>query len=283
VTVEESDKSILLIGESDVGKTHYGAQLLKRLMKGDGALRMNGAASNLEPFEAAMECLNEGMAAEHTAMATYVESIWPIADRNGKKAELIWPDYGGEQVKNMSASRRVPSAWRQRVVRTPAWVLLIRLQKTRLSDDVFSRPLANLAGIRNETKDVQISDQARMIELLQMLMYAGGISNDRPVRNPRLTVLLTCWDEIPTRKEALQHEAPQELLRRQLPMFSDFLTSNWAQPDILGLSALEKPLSPRDRDAGYAARGPERFGYVILPDGRRSSDLTLPIQMLLAD
>ena len=28
------DKSILLIGESDVGKSHYGGQLLKRLMQG---------------------------------------------------------------------------------------------------------------------------------------------------------------------------------------------------------------------------------------------------------
>lgn len=45
-----SDNSILLIGESDVGKTHYGAQLLKRLMKRDGQLRMNGAATNLEPL-----------------------------------------------------------------------------------------------------------------------------------------------------------------------------------------------------------------------------------------
>ena len=74
-----SANSILLIGESGVGKTHYGAQLLKRLMKGDCQLRMNGAASNLEPFEAAMESLNEGMAADHTPTPTYVDSVWPIA------------------------------------------------------------------------------------------------------------------------------------------------------------------------------------------------------------
>jgi DNA replication protein DnaC len=75
-----SSASILLLGESGVGKTHYGAQLLKRLMNGNGTLRMDGAAVNLEPFEAAMERLNEGMAADHTPTSTYVESVWPIAD-----------------------------------------------------------------------------------------------------------------------------------------------------------------------------------------------------------
>ena len=58
--MNKKGNSILLIGESGVGKTHYGAQLLQRLMKGDGLLRMNGAATNLEPFEAALENLNEG-------------------------------------------------------------------------------------------------------------------------------------------------------------------------------------------------------------------------------
>src|SRR5258708_25510574 len=97
--------SILLIGEFDVGKTHYGSQLLKRLMKGAGKLRMNGAASNLEPFEAAMQRLNEGMAAGHTATSTYVESVWPIADDKGHAAELIWPDYGGQQIQTIATSR----------------------------------------------------------------------------------------------------------------------------------------------------------------------------------
>ena len=72
--------SILLIGESNVGKTHYGAQFLKRLMVQAGALRMSGAATNLEAFSTALGCLTEGMATDHTPATSYVESIWPIAD-----------------------------------------------------------------------------------------------------------------------------------------------------------------------------------------------------------
>lgn len=270
------NNSILLIGESGVGKTHYGAQLLKRLMKGDGQLRMDGAATNLEPFEAAMESLNEGMAAGHTPTTTYVDSIWPIADVRGRKAELVWPDYGGEQIKAMSSTRRIPATWRARVVAAPAWLLLVRLQQTRVSDDIFSRPLSTLKGAGVESREVQVSDQARLIELLQMLVYIRGAISKRPLESPRLCVLLSCWDELGA------DERPAAILEQRLPMFSSFVQSTWAEPSVLGLSALERSLNPRDRDMEYAARGPEQFGYVVLPDGQRSTDLTQPIQRLLA-
>jgi len=210
--------SILLIGERDVGKTHYGAQLLKRLMKGDGLLRMNGAATNLEPFEAALESLNEGRSAGHTATATYVDSIWPIADRDGRSGELIWPDYGGEQVRNIISSRRVSNAWRTRVLASPAWLLLIRLQQTRVVDDIFSRPLDSLRSSPVDNREVQISDQARLIELLQFLMFAGRAPlPDGRVVLPTLGILLSCWDELGFRGK------PMEVLNERLPMFREFV------------------------------------------------------------
>ena len=275
--MSSSDNSILLIGESDVGKTHYGAQLLKRLMKRDGQLRMNGAATNIEPFEAVMDCLDEGRAAGHTATSTYIDSVWPIVDAQGRSAELIWPDYGGEQIKTISDTRRVPAAWQSRVVSAPAWLLLIRLQKTRITADIFSRPLHDLPGTNTENHDVQISDQARLIELLQILLYIRGTVSPKPLASPRLCVLLSCWDELGV------EEAPPELLKSRLPMLSSFIHSTWAKPSVLGLSALGQALSPRDPNDEYSIRGPEQFGYVVLPDGQHSPDLTLPIQYLLAD
>ncbi|WP_149194221.1 hypothetical protein [Luteimonas suaedae] len=271
-----SDTSILLVGESGVGKTHYGAQLLKRLMKGDGQLRMNGAATNLEPFEAAMDSLNEGMAAHHTPTTTYVDSVWPVIDVGGRTAELVWPDYGGEQIKAMSATRRVPVAWRDRVIAAPAWLLLLRLQQTRVSDDILSRPLRELKGAEGNNREVQVSDQARLIELMQMLVYISGATSHEPLQS-KFCVLLSCWDELDT------DELPATVLAQRLPMLSSYVASTWAKPSILGLSALERPLSPHGRDAVYAARGPEQFGYVVLPDGTRKTDLTLPIQLLLAN
>jgi Double-GTPase 1 len=273
--VSDGGDSILLLGESDIGKTHYGAQLLKRLMKGDGLLRMNGAATNLEPYEAALESLNEGKSAGHTAIATYVDSIWPVIDRDGRTVELVWPDYGGEQVRSIINSRRVPNAWRSRILASPRWLLLIRLQQTRIGEDIFSRPLNSLRATSTENREVQISDQARLIELLQFLMYVCHATADAPLVRPRLGILLTCWDELDFCGK------PTEALRKWLPMFLDFVLANWCKPQVLGLSALGRPLNPRERDMEYVERGPEHFGYVVSSDGSKSTDLTLPIQLLL--
>lgn len=271
------DKSILLIGESGVGKSHYGGQLLKRLMQENGRIRMDGAATNLEPFEAVMASLDAGVSADHTATAVYHESCWPVVDHEGRKANLVWPDYGGEQIKNIIDKRRLPHVWLRRIAQSSAWLLLIRLQKTRVDDDIFSRPLASLKESGRESREVPLSDQARLIELLQMLMYAQATADGHMGRSPRLVVLLTCWDEMECPGK------PTDVLQDRLPMFGDFVASRWRDWSVLGLSALERALHKAKPDEGYITRGSEEFGYVVLEDGVHSPDLTLPIWKLLSE
>jgi len=231
---------------------------------------MDGHATNLEPFEAALDSLHEGVAAGHTATSSYVDSVWPVAGPGGGRAELIWPDYGGEQIKNIVTVRRVPRAWQDRARAVPAWLLLVRLQQTQADEDIFSKPLAQLRD-PVEHRDLPISGQARLIELLQMLSFARGAALPRP----RLMVVLTCWDELGL------DGTPAEALAGHLPLLSAYCRTHWPDPAVLGLSALGKPLSPHRRDDDYVNLGPESFGYVILPDGSRSADLTLPVQLLL--
>ena len=275
--MEVLDKSILLIGESGVGKSHYGAQLLKRLMQEDGRIKMRGAATNLEPFEAVMTSLDAGLSADHTATAVYLESRWPIVDDRGRKADLIWPDYGGEQVKDIIDDRRLPRAWLTRIAESSEWLLMIRPQTTRAADDIFSRPLTSLKGNSEEAREERLSDQARLIELLQILLYAQSTSGRRMDRLPRLVVLLTCWDEIKN------PGTPIDVLHDRLPMFGDFVASNWTDSSVLGLSALARSLDRKKPDKDYVTQGSEQFGYVVLKDATQSPDLTLPIQELLAE
>ncbi|KTC51518.1 hypothetical protein I9H06_24100 [Pseudomonas tremae] len=271
--------TILLIGESNVGKTHYGAQFLKRLMVKACALKMSGAPTNLEAFTTALSCLTEGKSTDHTPASTYVESAWPITNEAGRHAELVWPDYGGEQVRSLVTQRRIPAAWRERVLGATDWVLLIRLHSLRSEDDLFSRPLQSFASVGpySDVTAYELSDQARTVELLQMLLYLAEFHLNQPLRKPRLTILLSCWDELETK------ELPTELLASSLPMLWSFVRSNWAAPTVIGLSALERTLSKTDADQDYAVRGPEEFGYVVLPDGVKSNDITLPIQRLMSD
>lgn len=271
--------TILLVGESNVGKTHYGAQFLKRLMVKESALKMSGAPTNMIAFNTALTCLAEGKSTDHTPASTYVESVWPIKDEFGRVAELVWPDYGGEQVRNLVTQRRIPAAWRERVIGATDWVLLIRLHSFRSEDDLFSRPLQSFAADESPIESIscELSDQARIVELLQMLLYLAQSDLDRPLHRPSLTILLSCWDELQT--EVL----PRELLASRLPMLWSFIYSNWVSPTVIGLSALERTLSATESDEDYAIHGPEEFGYVILPDGTKNIDITLPIQYLMGN
>jgi hypothetical protein len=275
-----SAQSVLLLGESGVGKTHFGAQLLKRLLNSNGRFRMNGAATNLEPFEATMECLNDGRSAAHTPTSTYLDSVWPVADTDGQELTLVWPDYGGEQVKKILDTRRVPTEWRDRVMKTSAWILMLRLHQLRVSDDLLSKPVSSLASTaaveESQVDLLKLSDQARMIELLQVLLYlrGGGIGQVEDI--PQLCILLSCWDELG------QTGTPASILSTQLPMLSQFVLANWASPMILGLSALERPLDKQIPDEDYVTRGPEQFGYIIAADGTTTTDLTIPLDVLIS-
>lgn len=270
-----NDSSILIIGESGVGKTHYGAQLLMKLQQKDSQLRMNGSANNLEPFSEAVDRLNEGLAADHTPVSNYIESIWPIIDSNGVNGQLIWPDYGGEQVSNISALRSVPQEWLTRVMESSSWLFMIRTNLYRLQDDVLSRPLES--GKKAQAPEVsraEVSDQARLVELIQILIYLRkGVPSGR---KPKICFLLSCWDELNT------DSTPSELFKTSLPMLYEFIHSYWSEPLIMGLSSLGKNLNKDNKDKDYMDSGPENFGYIICPDGTSNPDITIPIKLLIS-
>lgn len=279
--MKKAKHSVLLIGESGVGKTHYGAQLLNRLMKIEGSaltLDMNGPATNFEPFHAALNKLNAGVLADHTASKTYIESIWPITDASGKKSQLVWPDYAGEQVSSILSQRCISPSWTKNIQNASSWMLLIRLNKNHERADILSKPISDIRQpTQSDANQFEISHQAQLIELLQIMLFAGEINLDNAVKVPRLMVILSCWDEL----KQQQNQQPLTLLAQRLPMFYQYVTNVWENPLCYGVSALSKALDKKNQDEDYINRGPENFGYVIKPDGTRSPDLTLPIQALL--
>jgi hypothetical protein len=272
---------LLLIGETGVGKTHYGAQLLVRLRLQQGVLRMQSAPTNITAFEAALQALNQGSAAQHTGSGVYAESYWPILGPTGQAINLIWPDYAGEQVRNMFDARQISPEWRQRVLVSGGWLLVVRLQEINPKEDIFSRPISAIHQSAEQKKDFRVSDQARLVELLQILLYVRGIGTLRSIAAPALTILLSCWDEIGGLSSAIR---PDALLRDRMPLLHQFAAANW-HPDrlsIFGLSALGKPLREDGKDSEYIDLGPGHFGFVVLPDGSHSPDLTIPIADLAA-
>lgn len=275
-----SDTNILLLGESDSGKTHYGAQLLLRLRGKQCELSFREQPTNISPFDAAITNLNKGKAAVHTSSGVYLESRWPLLDKRGNTFDLVWPDYAGEQITHITTRRLVTPEWSQRITTSSGWVLVLRLRKLTIPQDTFVKPLAALAPSSAPKTLQKLSDQARIVELIQILLYTKSVGTLNRVSVPQLTILLSCWDEIPGLKAG---DKPENVLADHLPLIHSFIAANWEPSSyaVFGLSALEKELTDKEADTGYIDNGPESFGFVIKPDGKETRDLTLPIRFLV--
>lgn len=268
--------SLLLLGESDVGKTHYGAQILRRLNSGSSAFELvNGA--NLKPFKNALEKISQGLSAPHTPRAESSESLWTLRQRsNDSNIELIWPDYGGEQVSGMIDSKTLPAAWRDKLVKASGWIFMVRPSQVTLPEDILTRAVS-LPAV-DDSVNSTLSRQLKLIEILQMLQYKKQSYLEHKGMLPPIVVLLSCYDELAT------DESPDAYCRAHLPMFDQYLSSNWPEERrrIFGVSPLGQPLSQTQPNDDYAASGPDNKGFVIDEQGGKTDDLLAPIEWLLS-
>lgn len=271
----EATLKIAVFGESNVGKSHYGAQLIGRLNAETGSLRMRGAAPDLAAFDEVVQSLSGGVPGAHTSAGTYTETLLPVQAADGTNIDMNWPDYAGEQVSQLLEERRVPVSWQERVEGADGWILMVRTKHTSLGHDIFSKPLGDLQASRS-SGGVERSPQARLVELLQMLLYTSHARTRRS--NPALAVLLSCWDEL----EEPQGTTPESVLRRNLPMLADYIANNWSEQRrmVLGLSATGVALSKASPNADFIYKGAEQMGWVVDVDGKCLPDLTLPIAKL---
>jgi hypothetical protein len=290
--------SLLVIGGTKAGKTHYGGQLLRRLETKKYPLRIVGAPSDLTPFKEVLEQLAQGKSASHSPSNFYRESVWQVSQPDtGKISELVWPDYAGEQIEQIVKARHVNEQWLHRIRTSSAWLLFIRLRPEMKPEDILDRPRKR-ERMKSSTEPaagpadpadaaVQVPDlpkltfmkQAGLIELLQALIFVKQIGSTNPLLNPPLVVVLSCWDEVPEPKPA----KPAELLKAHLPMLSQFIDATWdsQRVEVIGLSALGKSLSNDVSDEEFMDNGPERQGWCISSDGKRTEDLTLPVAALM--
>ncbi|MCA1790824.1 MAG: hypothetical protein LC667_13480 [Thioalkalivibrio sp.] len=201
---------------------------------------------------------------------------------DGAALDLIWPDYGGEQIRRILLQRTLDESWQQRVAKSDIWLLFIRLSRITAPEDFLQRGLTPVPAPAAGETDVPppIPDQVRLVELLQLLLHARGGGDGTRRRRPAFAVVLSAWDEI---DDSQGDARPLDVLRFRMPLFSDYLAATWSEDACLvfGVSALGKTLSRDAVDDGFVDMGPEAQGRVLLPDGTPSRDLSLPLALLV--
>src|SRR3546814_13566494 len=118
-----------------------------------------------------------------------------------------------------------------------------------------------------------LSDTAFYAELLQILLYVKKIGIKQRITDPKLTLVLSCWDLL---SDEDQKKLPKDVLQDKLPGLFSFINGTWKEDafKIIGLSSTEKSLSNNNSDMEFVKKGPENFGYIIKVNGEQETDLT---------
>jgi hypothetical protein len=266
---------VLLLGLADSGKTTYLIQFFGRLKSGSGELRTRGAPRDLSRIEAGLSRLNQGLTVEHTPVGHEFTQILPAQNRLGTPVEIALPDYSGEDLRSVVKTRRLPVRWRELARTAEHWLLLTRLSQQARRPDVLTSPvgvLATKAWTDKEADPDQLPLDMWGVELLQILWYARAEIGGNRVR-PRMTLVLSCWDEL----DDVEGKLPRDVAHERLALLDSYCSTHWPSDKyrVIGLSSQGTPLDRQRPSEDFVDRGPEHMGWLILPDGSRDPDLTL--------
>jgi hypothetical protein len=275
----EVNDSILIIGHPESGKTTFIVQFFIRVTKRKSSITLTKTPENIKAITDAVKRITSGEEPIPTPAEENVQLILPIRV-NGKNIDLVCPDYGGEQVNNLTALMEIDSHWEELVNSSNRWILFIR---PHMITPEYDLSISSYEGI-GQTKSTAfitpgLSDQSKFIELLQVLLYTKNKGMKHPITMPKLSIVLTCWDEL----KLNETKKPVQVLHEKLPLLLHFVETAWENEafKVFGLSAQEFPLTTQEAKDKYLDSLPENFGYMVDQEGAEDKDITRLVEMAL--
>lgn len=274
-------KSIILVGGPDTGKSNYVGRLWASLKEGKGALERAGMPRNIEYVESICEHLLQGEFAGRTDTNQERQDFCiPLkSGHNSEPAELIVPDFTGELWRDAVKNSEIPLEWMDALDNADGALLFVRAHSPlniQPFDWVTARDaLRHSVGEGNE--EVELPTQVMLCELLRLLQQR---LSDRPDGgNPRVAVVVTAWDTLDVEAQV---EGPMVYLHKQFPMFAGMLND----ADVIDKRVYAVTIVGGDlqRDEDFR----ERYQHMIMSDTgsvtlerdgvwRTDPDITIPV------
>lgn len=275
-------KSILLLGKPHSSKTVFLSQFYTRLRKNKSKITFYKPAEDFSFISEARASLAAGKGPVATPANKSVKFFLPI-QVGDQQVDLKCPEYGGEQVLAIVETREINKEWQATIKESNSWILFIRLNNLNkildISEITITEDHTSQKAQETSPSEYQISDQSFLIELMQIILHAKGTDYHIENKNIKLTIVLTCWDEMNIENKV----TPYSVLKEKLPLLLSFVESNWSVSalKIVGLSAQEFSLELKENQEKYELEGPENFGFLILEDGTKTKDITELIELAL--
>lgn len=264
---------ILIIGKPHSTKTTFLTQFYTKIVTKKSNITLHKPAENITAIKEAAELLANGEETKPSPTNRNVGLSLSIK-YNNEEIDLYCPDYGGEQINHIINNREIDAKWVAAIKESNNWILFIRPTDLNSGFDLSNNTINPdaLACTNSKNEEYLISDQSAFIELLQIMLHSKGHNNHIKNKRTKLTIALTCWDEI----EIDTTVTPREKLNQFLPLLLNFIEANWEREtyNIVGLSAQGFRLDISENQEKYQIQGNESFGFLIKSDGSKSYDIT---------
>lgn len=244
---------------------------------GAGKLRSRAAPESLSAIEKGYRRLQQGLAVAHTPQGSDTLLSIAATDLDNRLIDVALPDYAGEDLRRLVDDRRIHDRWHKEAGSGDQWLLLIRLSRHPQLPDVLTRPIGELAtaSFAPDNDDAHtLPVDMWAVELLQALLYARRTGMGRSTPLPRLTLVLSCWDELDVAKGV----RPAEIAGERLALLDSYCRSTWNSLfDVVGLSSQGRSLDESAPAPDFLDAGPQQMGWIITEAGIEDGDLTLLI------
>lgn len=277
-----SERSVILLGGPDSGKTNYVGRLWPALDSGQGALVAAMQPDDISFVLDTAEHLFQGHFAprsEHTEDRRDFEVV--VAPAIGhRKTKIVIPDISGELWRNAVLESEISEDWMEELQRADGALLFVRIgsdQHVRPLDWVTSRKL--LARIGQDEDRNKLPTQVMLCELIRFLELT--LANRPDGGRPRLSVIVSAWDLVDT---GIFEKGPESYLEQEYPLLAGRIRdSERLEVRTFGLSVVggDLKVDTAYRDE-FLEKGLDGNGWVAIRDHetglwRKDSDVTLPV------
>ncbi len=286
-------RSIVLLGGPDSGKTNYIARLWPSFKKRKGVLRAERMPDNIAYVEGAVEHLMQGRFAPRSDRNLEVgRKDFSISVRgangNGELTELMVPDISGELWTRTVANFEIPQEWLDVLNQAQGAMLFVRAlsdQNIKPLDWVTARNFLNLDPPQSlPTTKPDLPTQVLLCELLRYLdLY---LTNRADGGCPHVAVVVVAWDLLDAQIRA---DGPMAYLRREFPLFAGRLADTGRlDVKLFGLSSVGGDLeNDEEFQKRFLGQDITEQGWVVVEDEdgkwREVQDVMLPIAWAMGD
>lgn len=271
---------VLVLGGPSVGKSTFLMQLFGRVASGEYSLSLRAAPDSITTINDGWKRLQQGLPTTHTPHGTDSFQTLPVADADGRQLNVQVPEYAGEDLWQVGDAHRLSERWEALARESDHWVVFVRLSQQPDIPDLISKPVGEIARVASTRSDGEDSMALPIdmltVELLQILQHARTQAGIPDARKLRVTLALSCWDELGLDAG----ERPGRVAGKRLALVDSYCRAVWgSRYRVLGLSSQGRALTENEPADEYLDYGPQKMGWLINEDGAQNPDLT----MLLTD